>query len=171
LCLGTALSLKRRNNAEEGPPHQVARKLGALFAQCIPSTPLLVKAFGQRASEIIQTPGVNPRGTRADGPFQEFVGADATSIWAAATSEVASIAVLLLACMLARKFDDAKHAIAIWTELVAERQRDIKIAESNAEIILETSMMAARQRITREELAAFDASARSWLACSTQDGG
>ena len=167
-ALGSALSLKRRNNAEEGPLHQFARRLGALFAQRIPSTPLLVKAFGQRASDIIQTPGVNPRGTSADGPFQEFVGADATSIWAAATSGVASIAVLLLACMLARKFDDAKYAIAIWSELVAERQREIRMAEVNGEIILETSMMAARQTITREELALFDASARSWLSSADE---
>ena len=106
--LGSALSLTRKKNAEDGTVHQLARKLGALFEQMVPSTPNLIRAYGARASEIIQAPGINPKGSKADGPFQNYVGADATSVWAAATSGPASLAVLLLASILARIFDDAK---------------------------------------------------------------
>jgi hypothetical protein len=38
--LGSSLSEQRRVMAEDGLPHQTARKLGALFEQIIPSTPL-----------------------------------------------------------------------------------------------------------------------------------
>lgn len=87
--VGQSLSRQRRSNAEEGPFHQATRRLGALFGDIAPSTPHLIRAYGSRISEIISHPGVNPTGTLADGPFQDFVGADATSIWAAATSGIA----------------------------------------------------------------------------------
>lgn len=58
--LGSALSTDRRSNAEGGALHQLARKVGALFEQVIPSTPKLLKAYGCRASEIVEAPGVNP---------------------------------------------------------------------------------------------------------------
>src|SRR5271155_1494399 len=161
--LGLALSEKRRAEAEDGRAHQVARKLGALFEQLIPSTPKLIKAYGLRTSEIIQTPGVNPKGSRADGPFKEYVGADGTSIWAAATSGTASIGVFLFACMLARQFDDAKVGTAVWTELVLERQKSLEDAVRNGEAVPGSSLMAARQTISRDQLAILDASARAWL--------
>lgn len=50
--LGTALSQHRRVNAEEGPLHRTARRLGALFEPIIPSIPNLTEAYGQRVSEI-----------------------------------------------------------------------------------------------------------------------
>jgi hypothetical protein len=50
--LGNALSRSRRENAEEGPLHRTARRLGALFEQIIPSMPDLAKAYGERVSEI-----------------------------------------------------------------------------------------------------------------------
>lgn len=161
--VGSALTQRRRDNAEEGESHQVARRLGALFEQLIPSTPKLITAYGIRASEIVQAPGVNPKGTRADGPFESYVGVDGTSIWAAATSGPASLGVLLLAYMLARKFDDAKTSTAIWVELVCDRQSEIEAAIKNNEVVSASSMIAARQVITREQLASFDASARAWL--------
>jgi hypothetical protein len=166
--VGSALTKRRRDNAEEGESHQVARRLGALFEQLIPSTPKLITAYGVRASEIVQTPGVNPKGTKADGPFESFVGVDGTSIWAAATSGPASLGVLLLAYMLARKFDDAKTSTAIWVELVADRQIEIEAAIKNNEVVSASSMIAARQVITREQLASFDASARAWLSSADQ---
>lgn len=50
--LGTSLSLRRRKNAEEGPLHRTARRLGLLFEQVVPPIPDLIKAYGIRASEI-----------------------------------------------------------------------------------------------------------------------
>ena len=100
--LGAYLSSSRRAVAETGPQHITARKLGALFHSVIPSIPRLVSAYGTRVSEIAKMPGINPRGSRADGPFAELVGADGTSIWAAATSGSSVITVHLLAYMLTR---------------------------------------------------------------------
>ena len=84
--LGTALSVNRRRNAEHGPLHKTLRKLGCLFESIIPSTPKLIQAYGLRTSEIIQSPSINPKGSKSHGPFEQFVGADGASIWAAATS-------------------------------------------------------------------------------------
>lgn len=159
--IGTALSSKRRVDAEEGPSHKTARKLGCLFESLIPSTPKLISAYGLRASEIIQAPGINPKGTSADGPFKEFVGADCTSVWAAATSGVSAIGIHLLSCMLAKAWD-AKPATAIWVELVAARKRELSIALAENHIVNDLTLVAAQQDITRAELSAWDASARSW---------
>ena len=161
--LGTSLSIARRNNAEDGPLHKTLRKLGCLFEQVLPSAPKLIQAYGLRTSEIIQSPGISPNGSKKHGPFEQFVGADGASIWAAATSGPAALCVNLLACMLARQFDDAKIGVAILVELVTERQREIREAMENGHIVSISTMMAAQQDISREELAAFDASARSWL--------
>ena len=166
--LGTSLSNSRRFNAENGPLHKTLRKLGCLFEQIIPSTPRLIRVYGLRTSAIIQSPGINPKGSKSHGPFESFVGADGTSIWAAATSGASAMAVHLLVCMLARQFDDSKIGTAILVELVVERQREIQVAMENNHNITISSAIAARQDISREELAAFDASARSWL-CSADE--
>ena len=79
--LGVSLSTARRNNAEDGPLHKTLRKLGCLFEQILPSTPKLIQAYGLRTSEIIQSPGISPKGSRLHGPFEPFIGADGTSIW------------------------------------------------------------------------------------------
>ena len=168
LPLGQAMSLQRRQTAEEGPVHQTARRLGALFSQLAPKTPKLVKAFGQRVSEIMRTPGANPKGSTSDGPFRNFVGIDATSIWASATSGPAAIGMLLLACMLARKIDDAKVSVALWVQIISLRQAEVR---KNAEIdghFLDASVLASQQRILREDIAAFDASVRSWLSVADE---
>ncbi|KAJ9630131.1 hypothetical protein H2204_008636 [Knufia peltigerae] len=166
--VGYSLSIGRRQTAELGAQHQLARVLGALFCQIVPHTPKLVQAFGKRVSEIITTPGANPKGTSADGPFKESVGADATSIWASATSGPSALAVLLLACMLARKFVDAKHSVAIWVELVGIRQREVLSEAKSSGFSVNETVLAAQQRILREDLAAFDASIRAWLITSDQ---
>ena len=113
LELVARLSICRRENAEEGPFHKTLRKLGALFEQIVPSAPKLIQAYGLRTSGITKAPGINPKGTKSDGPFEAFVGADGTSIWAAATSGPAAIGVHLIACMLARQFEDAKMSVAL----------------------------------------------------------
>ena len=94
--LGASLSAKRRTEAEAGTQHITARKLGALFDIYLPSTPNLSKAYGRRVSEIAASEVVNPKATKCDGFFTSYVGADGTTIWAAATSGQAAISVHLL---------------------------------------------------------------------------
>ena len=71
--LGQSLSKRRKNNAEAGSSHITARKLGALFEDGLPDVPHLLEAYGRRVTEIAQNPQYNPKGTVADGPFQEYV--------------------------------------------------------------------------------------------------
>lgn len=165
--IGPALSLNRRNEAEGGQQHKLARRLGFLFNDIVPQTPKLIKAFGTRVSDILRRPGVNPQGTNEDGPFRDFVGADGTSIWAAATSMSASLSVYLLACMLARAWD-AKEATAIWVELVHERKRQVQAQLEQNSIVNPYTHMAAMQDFNRPDLAKWDASARSWLRRADQ---
>lgn len=160
--IGLALTKQRKEDAEHGSIHSTACQLGFLFHELIPPTPKLLRGYGIRTSEILSHPGINPQGTERDGPFQAFIGADCTSIWAAATCGPASVAVLLLACMLARAWDP-KQAISIWVELVEDRRRKIREDVSNNKIVHPHTMAAAQQAITRSQLAEWDASARSWL--------
>lgn len=163
MSLGANLAPKRRAIAEEGYLHRTARKLGALFEEVIPLSPQLTRSYGKRASEISQSEAVNPRGNQKHGAFAAYVGADATSIWAAATSGPAAIGVHLLACMLARTWN-GPEATSIWVEIVEER---IKIVSSKATSdAYNTSLgglVAANQGVSRTELAQWDASARAWL--------
>lgn len=162
LPIGSALSLRRKKEAEGGEQHKLACRLGFLFNDIIPETPKLISAYGARVSDILSRPGVNPRGTDQDGPFRDFIGADGTSIWAAATSIPASISVYLLACTLARAWD-AKHATAIWAELVDERRRQIQDRLDQSQIVNPHTQLALQQDFDRGHLARWDASARSWL--------
>src|SRR5436305_15343859 len=82
-AVGETLSHKRLSDAEDGAAHKTARRLGALFESLVPSAPRLLRAYGLRVSEIIKRPNINPHGSRNDGPFQNYLGADGTSIWAA----------------------------------------------------------------------------------------
>lgn len=95
-ALDGALSEKRRTDAEEGNSHITARKLGALFDQIIPSVSELIKSYGCRVSEISASPVANPKGSVSDGVFAKQVGADGTTVWAAATSGRGALAVHLL---------------------------------------------------------------------------
>jgi hypothetical protein len=121
--LGGMLSARRKDNAETGSSHKLAQQLGALFEGLCPAAPKLLEAYGKRASDIAKT------SAKASEPyigtlFGDFTGIDGTSIWAAATSSDSALYVHLLASLLARKWS-AQEAIAIWTELVAERRKDI----------------------------------------------
>ena len=165
--MGEALSNRRRFDAEDGNHHKTARRLAALFEQLIPSTPKLVTAYGLRSSEIIQTPGVNPRGSPKHGPFEPFVGADGTAMWAAATSGIPALGVYLLACMLARAWD-AKEAISIWVELVNQRKQQIVDESERNCAISDSSRISIHQEILRDDLAKWDASARAWLRSADQ---
>ncbi|KAF2800371.1 hypothetical protein K505DRAFT_263875 [Melanomma pulvis-pyrius CBS 109.77] len=158
----SALSARRRIEAEEGPPHKIARRLGALFEDLVPSTPKLIKAYGLRMSEIMNTSDVNDIGTGQHGPFEPYVGADGTTLWAAATSGISALGIYLLSCLLARAWD-AKIATAIWVELVATRRKEIEEGLKNNHNISASSVVGAYQDITRKDLALWDSSARAWL--------
>ncbi|MCJ1387657.1 hypothetical protein MMC18_000500 [Xylographa bjoerkii] len=189
--LGSALSRHRRSNAEGGSLHQTARRqhrrlsrgigsrtnkhnrLGALFEEIIPQTPNLIKAYGQRVSEISANPKINPHaratfvGSTQDGVFASHVGADGTSIWSAATSGTHAIAMHLLACMLARLFE-RNEAVAIFVHLVNERKKEIHSKSDDGRAQSFASQMAAQQNIQRPDLESWDASARAWLSSADE---
>jgi hypothetical protein len=71
--VGATISESRKSDAEGGPLHRTARKLGALFGDLVPSTPALYKAYGARVSEIAQNRTVNPQERR--GIFARNIGA------------------------------------------------------------------------------------------------
>ncbi|KAH8704469.1 hypothetical protein GQ44DRAFT_819774 [Phaeosphaeriaceae sp. PMI808] len=161
-ALGKALSTKRKDNAEFGSSHIVARQLGALFEDVCPATPRLLEAYGKRASEIAEA------SKKTSDPFLntlfgDFTGIDGTSIWAAATSSKAALHVHLLACLLARMWT-APEAISIWVELVSERRKDIACKVDKGEPVkFSLAAAAAGAEISRSQLALWDTSARSWL--------
>ena len=156
-------SSKTEEYTYERQPHQTARRLGALFEQLLPPTPSLISAYGRRASEIAQNSAVNPRGSQKHAMFADYIGADATSLWEAATSGISAIGIHLLACMLARTWL-GPEAVSIWVEILEERKRLIlERAESDAFNTPMGSLVAARHGLSRNELAQWDASARAWL--------
>ncbi|XXG98782.1 hypothetical protein Hte_005112 [Hypoxylon texense] len=162
--LGQALTTHRKVEAEGGSQHVTARRLGALFDGLCPKTPNLISAFGKRATETSTEAVVNrPANPTGNWIFSDYIGIDSTSLWAAATSSKAALPVYLLACMLARLWSDAE-ATSLWVEIVAERRRDIAHRYQNGEELPFASAAAAtQQEITRDQLAKWDASARSWL--------
>jgi hypothetical protein len=129
--IGGQLSSKRRNDAESGAPHRTARILGALFEDVLPATPRLVKAYGTRVSEILDS--ANQKGPDASryGMFKGFTGADGTSIWAAATSGPGALQIQLLTCMLARLWE-GPEATSVWAEIIKERKKEIATKFENA---------------------------------------
>ena len=157
---GDALSLKRRVEAEDGSAHVTARKLGALFEDGLPEVPKLFEAYGKRVTEIAEFEKVNPKGSNLDGPFADYVGADGTTIWAAATSGSGAIAVHLLACLLARVWKDSR-AIAIWVELIERRKDVLQETVRTNSFFPRSALQASRIEVTREQLAKWDASVRS----------
>ncbi|KAH7310855.1 hypothetical protein B0I35DRAFT_439804 [Stachybotrys elegans] len=164
--LGQHLSRKRKHEAEEGAIHATARKLGALFADELPPVLHLKRAYGLRTSEIAENPKYNPTGKASHGPLKGLIGADGTSIWAAATSGPGALEVHLLACLLARAFS-GEDATAIWDELVRTRKTILekRLQEENFPT---STIFLSRLEISREMLAVWDASARAWLR--TADG-
>lgn len=157
-----ALSQVRKEKAESGLPHITARKLGALFEPLVPPIPNLLSAYGQRVSEISSkiSDDNSSASTQSFGIFSSQAGPDATNIWAAATSGRGAMAVQLLACMLARIWNEPQ-AISLWVELV-ERRR-IEVNGGTVEGTNVAALMAAQQTFNREQLAAWDSSARSWI--------
>jgi hypothetical protein len=162
--LGGILSAKRKENAEHGSIHRLARQLGALFEDVCPASPGLIEAYGKRASEIAKSSASDQK---SDTLFNDYTGIDGTSIWAAATSSKAALHVHLLASLLARMWS-APEAIAIWMELVAERRKSIATKLENGEPLNFSLAAAVGQEITRTQLAAWDTSARAWLCTADE---
>jgi len=160
--VGAALTTFRRNEAENGCTHRTARKLGALFEKLLPDTPKLIQAYGQRASDISKASSIDADARAAYGVFASQVGADATSLWAAATSGSSAIVVHLLACMLARIWE-GPEATSIWVEITKERKKEIKDDFEQNNISDIASLAAAQQELTRSHVSEWDASARAWL--------
>ena len=160
--VGQALSHLRRTEAEAGRPHVTARILGALFKSLAPKTPKLLSLYGLRASDISRSPKVNPSQDKEYGFFSNRVGADATTVWAGATSGPEAIAVHLLACMLARIWDSSE-ATSIWMEIVKYQSENILNALEEGCMADFSDVVAAKTSLSRQQLAEWDASARAWL--------
>lgn len=94
------------------------------------------------------------------GIFARRAGPDGTSIWAAATSGDGALAIHLLACMLARVWQGHK-AISIWVEIVERRKQQIPDEFQATNMASTAAVLAAKQTFSRQQLTAWDASARS----------
>ncbi|KAG5800669.1 hypothetical protein H9Q69_000228 [Fusarium xylarioides] len=157
------LTSTRKQDAETGKSHVVARRLGALFSGICSDSPNLISAYGARVSEISKAATQKESQEYSKSIFASYVGVDATSIWAAATSSTTAIHVHLLACMLAELWD-ASEATSIWAELVEERRKDISHRLEQGETMhFGLASAAVQQEITRDQLASWDASARAWI--------
>ncbi|KAI8725579.1 hypothetical protein NCS52_00129300 [Fusarium sp. LHS14.1] len=159
-----SLSDVRRDNAERGSLHRTARKLGALFDGVPPPAEHLLSAYGKRVSEICERKHIDPKERARHGIFSQFVGPDSASLWAAATSGTNAIAIHLLASMIAGMFDSAE-SIALWLQLIEKRKAEIEstIDKERDAVKAMATALATQQEFTRDELAAWDNSARSWI--------
>ena len=157
--LGNTLSKRRIVEAEDGYTHTTARRLGSLFGQGLPDVSHLIAAYGRRVTEIAAIGSVNPKGSKSDGPFADHVGADGTTIWAAATSGKDAIAVHLLACILARMWSHSE-AVSIWTELVEAKKRKIDENLAKAPTFQAGDIFLSRVELSRDSLAQWDSSAK-----------
>ncbi|KAI0452633.1 hypothetical protein F5B21DRAFT_506166 [Xylaria acuta] len=162
--LSTNLTKRRKDNAEHGDIHVTARRLSALFEGVCPGTPNLIKAYGRRVSEISEAAKRIPSNDKS-GMFEEYLGIDATSIWAAATSSQSgsAIQIHLLACLLARMWSHAE-AVSIWDRIVTSRRHEIAGNFQNGTNVPFAALAAAtQQEIWLRSLQTWDTSARSWL--------
>ena len=117
-------------------------------------------ALDLRASEISKSPKINPSQRTEYGFLANRAGADATTVWAGATSRPGSIAVHLLACMLARIWDSS-DAISIWVEIVKQRSDAIIKDLEEGHMVSMNDVRAAKNTLSRQQLAEWDASARA----------
>ncbi|KAI1140856.1 hypothetical protein F5Y05DRAFT_410705 [Hypoxylon sp. FL0543] len=162
--VGQHLAPTRRHEAQEGARHTIARKLGLLFKdnRMLPSTPELIKAYGLRASEISRSSAANPRGNVSHGAFAGMIGADATTLWAAATSGRPALQCHLLACLLARIWEPAE-ATSIWVEIVARRKDELKLKLAEEGELGQDVLHAVVEEVLRSDLRDWDASVRAWM--------
>ena len=162
--VGTSLSNVRKEDAERGSLHRTARKLGALFEGVAPPPEQLLSAYGKRVSEICEKRHIDTEERNQYGLFSQFAGADSASLWAAATSGTSAISVHLLACMIAGLFNSTQ-SIALWLQLIETRKSEIQdtINQEMDQVKVIAKALVTQQEFTRDELAAWDNSARSWI--------
>ncbi|OTB05039.1 hypothetical protein M426DRAFT_57749, partial [Hypoxylon sp. CI-4A] len=162
--VGQHLAPTRLKEAQEGTRHIIARKLAVLFKDHLelPSTPELIKAYGLRASEIARSSAANPRGDDSHGAFASMIGADGTTLWAAATSGRAALQCHLLACLLARIWEPTE-ATSIWAEMVARRKEELKQKLVEEGELSHDVLYAVAEDIPRSDLRDWDASVRAWM--------
>ncbi|OTA61403.1 hypothetical protein K449DRAFT_331143, partial [Hypoxylon sp. EC38] len=162
--VGQYLAPARLQEAQEGARHKIARNLGLLFkdGKMLPSTPELIKAYGLRASEIARSSTANPRGNVSHGAFAGMIGADATTLWAAATSGRPALQCHLLACLLARIWEPAE-ATSIWVEIVARRKDELKLKLIEEGELGQDVLHAVVEEVLRSDLRDWDASVRAWM--------
>ncbi|GKZ35790.1 hypothetical protein AbraIFM66950_006585 [Aspergillus brasiliensis] len=168
--VGRQLSQARRQSAEDGSFHILARRLGVLFDDVLPEVPALLEAYGTRASEIAQETSRNLQQPRdiVNGFFGTHLGIDGTTIWASATSGKSALRIHLLACFLARIWTH-QEATAAWNDLVTHRQASIRRQSQPSEIVDNyLAQSAAAHEIDEALLASWDASARAWLQIADQ---
>ncbi|KAH8587969.1 hypothetical protein B0O99DRAFT_583731 [Bisporella sp. PMI_857] len=164
---GDKLSLERRDKAEYGTPHITARKLGALFNGTLPKTPTLITAYGTRVSEILPLIDSSSENIAVTSLFGQQLGADGTTIWAAATSGDGAVPVHLLACLLARTWS-GPQATSVWAQMIAERKKEIAKGFEKGTMKDYPTLAAFGQEITRQQLAEWDASARAWVRAADE---
>ena len=157
LC--SSLSPKRKAEAEDGMIHSTARKLFALFESEIPAVPELLEAYGKRASEIATSENTMSSQESVHGAFADYIGADGTSILAAATSGDGAVTMHLLACLLARMWKRSQ-AISIWQELVQQRKSILSKKVGSSAMLHANELAASMIHIERKQLDEWDASAR-----------
>ncbi|RKL46403.1 hypothetical protein BFJ70_g2895 [Fusarium oxysporum] len=160
-----ALSIRRIRDAEGGQHHITARQLGALFEAKVPAIPNLISRYGSRVSEICSRIDDT---AQESGPFADQIGPDGLNIWAGATSGIGGLATHLLACLLARVWKP-HQATSLWVEIVERRKQEIVETLNLTSTAEAASLMASQQIISRQQLAAWDASARAWLHTADRD--
>ncbi|OJJ77940.1 hypothetical protein ASPBRDRAFT_50758 [Aspergillus brasiliensis CBS 101740] len=168
--VGRQLSQARRQSAEDGSFHILARRLGVLFDDVLPEVPALLEAYGTRASEIAQETSRNLQQPRdiVNGFFGTHLGIDGTTIWASATSGKSVLRIHLLACFLTRIWSH-QEATAAWNDLVTQRQAIIRKQAHSSEIVDNyLAQLAAAHEIDEALLASWDAGARGWLQIADQ---
>lgn len=96
------------------------------------------------------------------GVFAAQTRLDELNIWAGATPGNGGPAAHLLACLLARIWK-AHEATSLRVEIVDRRKEEIMTTLTASSTVKAAALMASQQIIPRQQLAAWDASARSWL--------
>lgn len=104
----SALSSLQRDVAEDERPHITTRKLGTLFGVLLASILQFIKAYGNRISEIFHASSITQQCQNTNGAFARRADADVTSLWVAATLGKKTIAIYLLACMLAKIWEPSE---------------------------------------------------------------
>ncbi|KAM0427821.1 hypothetical protein ACHAPT_007278 [Fusarium lateritium] len=146
---------------------QTARQLAALFEDLCPDTPNLVRAYGERVSEIFKcTTDERSKGHPAS-LVAALTGGGATSVAAALapvqTTRRSVIHVHLLACILTSMWGLSK-SIDIWGKIVSDRRTQIASDVARGVALLSsTAADAAQEDISDTQLLDWAFATFSWI--------